>query len=142
MTVSGKNFVHLQGVLGDDPQVRFTTGGKAVCDLRLATTETFTDRNGEDCAITAWHKVVAWDKLAEQVTDLRKGASLDVKGRLKYESYNDKEGVKKYVTKITANAIDAAPKEEFAQPKPKAGGQAQTSPEPSVSDSIGDEIPF
>ena len=101
------NKVQLIGNLGADPEVRFTPGGAAVANLRLATTERWKDKqSGESKEQTEWHRVVVFGKLAELCREyLAKGRSIYVEGRLQTRSWDDKEGNKKYSTEVVAQTI-------------------------------------
>src|SRR5215468_3929374 len=101
MAAGGVNKVILIGNLGADPELRYTPGGQAVCDIRLATNESWTDKNGQKQERTEWHRVVMWGKPAEICKQyLTKGQKLYVEGRLQTRSWDDKEGNKRYSTEI------------------------------------------
>jgi single-strand DNA-binding protein len=100
------NKVILVGNLGKDPELRYTPGGQAVCDLRIATTDNFTGRDGEKKESTEWHTVVVWGKQAENCSQyLSKGRQVYVEGRLRTRSWDDKEGKKRYATEIVALTV-------------------------------------
>jgi len=104
MAAGGVNKVILIGNLGADPELRYTPGGQAVCDVRLATNESWTDKNGQKQERTEWHRVVLWGKPAEIVKQYcAKGQKLYIEGRLQTRSWDDKEGNKRYSTEIVAN---------------------------------------
>ena len=97
----GVNKVILIGNLGADPELRYTPGGQAVCEMRLATNESWTDKSGQQQERTEWHRVVVWGKPAEICTQyLTKGQKLYVEGRLQTRTWDDKEGNKRYSTEI------------------------------------------
>src|SRR5215470_3677042 len=101
MAAGGVNKVILIGNLGADPELRYTPGGQAVCDIRLATNESWTDKNGQKQERTEWHRVVMWGKPAEICKQyLTKGQKLYIEGRLQTRSWDDKEGNKRYSTEI------------------------------------------
>ena len=103
MAAGGVNKVILIGNLGADPELRYTPGGQAVCDIRLATNESWTDKNGQKQERTEWHRVVMWGKPAEICKQyLAKGQKLYVEGRLQTRSWDDKEGNKRYSTEVVA----------------------------------------
>jgi len=102
----GLNRVLLLGNLGADPELRVTGGGQAVLKLRLATSETYLDRNKVRQERTEWHNVVIWGKRAEALSKfLTKGSRLFVEGGLRTTSYDDREGIKRYRTEIVAQNI-------------------------------------
>jgi single-strand DNA-binding protein len=100
------NKVILIGNLGRDPETRYTTGGDAVTNLRLATTETWKDKSGEKQEKTEWHTVVLFGRQAEIAGEyLKKGRSVYIEGRLQTRKYTDKEGVEKYSTEIVGDRM-------------------------------------
>jgi single-strand DNA-binding protein len=102
----GLNRVMLLGNLGQDPELRMTSGGQAVLKLRLATSETYLDRNKVRQERTEWHSVVIWGKRGEALSKiLSKGSRIFVEGGLRTSSYDDKEGHKRYRTEVVANNI-------------------------------------
>jgi single-strand DNA-binding protein len=102
----GLNRVMLLGNLGADPELRMTSGGQAVLKLRLATSETYLDRNKVRQERTEWHSVVVWGKRGEALSKiLSKGSRIFVEGGLRTSSYDDKEGKKRYKTEVVANNI-------------------------------------
>lgn len=100
------NKVILIGNLGADPEVRFTPGGQAVCELRMATNESWTDKNGAKQERTEWHRIVVWGKQAENCGKyLSKGRTAYVEGRLQTRQWDDKDGNKRYTTEIVADRV-------------------------------------
>jgi single-strand DNA-binding protein len=102
----GLNRVMLLGNLGADPELRMTQGGQSVLKLRLATSETYLDRNKVRQERTEWHSVVVWGKRAEALSKiLSKGSRIFIEGGLRTSSYDDREGHKRYKTEIVANNL-------------------------------------
>ena len=103
----GINKVILIGNLGADPEVRFTQGGQAVANFRIATSESWTDKqSGQKTEKTEWHRIVVWGKLAELCGEyLKKGRQCYVEGRLQTREWTDKEGKKNYTTEVVANTV-------------------------------------
>lgn len=102
----GLNRVTLFGNLGADPELRVTQGGQAVLNMRLATTESYLDRDKVRKERTDWHNLVVWGKRAEALGKiLTKGSGLLVEGSLRTSSYDDREGNKRYKTEVIANNI-------------------------------------
>lgn len=125
------NKVILVGRLGRDPETRFTGGGQAVANFSMATDETYKDRNGVKQKKTEWHKLVAWGKLAEIVQKfLTKGSLIYIEGTLHTREWQDKEGVKKYTTEITAYQMRMLGGGDRRQP---ADGDADSGPAESYN---------
>lgn len=102
----GLNRVMLLGNLGADPELRFTQGGQAVLNLRLATTESYLDKDKVRRERTDWHNVVVWGKRGEALGKiLSKGSTIFIEGSLRTSSYDDKEGNKRYKTEINATNV-------------------------------------
>jgi single-strand DNA-binding protein len=101
------NKVILVGNLGADPETRYMPNGDAVANIRLATSEQWTDKaSGEKREATEWHRVVFYRKLAEIVGQyLKKGSSVYVEGRIRTRKWQDKEGQERYTTEIEANEM-------------------------------------
>src|SRR3954470_21502621 len=100
------NKVILLGNLGRDPETRYTTGGDAVTNLNIATTEAWKDKSGEKQEKTEWHRVVLFGRQAEIAGEyLKKGRSVYIEGRLQTRKYTDKEGVERYATEIVGDRM-------------------------------------
>lgn len=102
----GINRCTLLGNLGADPELRYTQGGQAVLNLRLATTESYLDKDKVRRERTDWHSVTVWGKRGEALSKfLSKGSSMLVEGSVRTSSYDDKEGNKRYKTEIVATNV-------------------------------------
>src|ERR1700742_1398014 len=102
----GLNRVMLLGNLGADPELRFTQGGQGVLNMRIATTESYLDKNKVRQERTDWHNVVVWGKRGEALGKiLTKGSSVFIEGSLRTSSYDDREGNKRYKTEVIANNV-------------------------------------
>ena len=128
----GLNRVLLLGNLGGEPELRFTQAGQAVLSLRLATNESWFDKEAnERKERTEWHTVVVWGKRGEALAKiLRKGSSIFVEGSIRTSQYDDKEGVKRYKVEIVAaDVLLTGSKAEAASgdPKPANGGSGYAS---------------
>lgn len=100
------NKVILLGRLGQDPELKYTPGGAAVCNFSMATTEAWTDKQGAKQEKTEWHRIVVWGKLAELCNQyLAKGRQAFVEGRLQTRSWDDKDGTKRYTTEVMAATV-------------------------------------
>ena len=132
----------LIGNLGKDPELRYTSAGVAVATFGVATNESWKGQDGNVQERTQWHNIVAWRKLAEICSEyLKKGSRLYLEGRIQYRNYDDKNGVKRYVTEIVldqmvmldsrgAGASSASSSEADAPPSAEesAGGKADDLP--------------
>jgi single-strand DNA-binding protein len=165
------NKVIVLGNLGRDPEVRYTPNGSAVCNLRIATTRNWKNKDsGEKMEETEWHSVVLYDRQAEIAGEyLKKGRPVYIEGRLKTRKWTDKEGVEKYTTEIVADSMqllggregggggggaedDSGGYSERSAPAPRsapasrAAPQAASRPAPQKSstgfDNMDDDIPF
>lgn len=105
--MAGVNKVILIGHLGADPEVKFLGSGTQVANFRMATTENRVNRaSGEKIAMTEWHRIVAFGKLAEICGQyLNKGKQVYIEGRLRTRSWEDKDGNRRFTTEIVANQM-------------------------------------
>ena len=105
--MAGVNKVILVGNLGQDPEIRYTQNGTAVCNFTVATTEAYTPRDGgQREERTEWHRIVAWARLAEICGEyLSKGKQVYIEGRLQTRSWEDREGNKRTTTEIVATQM-------------------------------------
>ncbi len=102
-----RNNVQLIGNLGNDPEVKHLDNGGVVAKFRLATSESYTDKNGEKVTNTEWHNLVAWGGKATIIEKyLKKGNKCAVQGKLTYRKFDDKNGNTKYFTEITVNEVE------------------------------------
>lgn len=100
------NKVMLIGRLGQDPELKYTPSGSAVCNFSLATSESWTDKGGQKQERTEWHRVVVWGKLAELCNQyLAKGRQAFIEGSLQTRQWEDKQGQKRYTTEINARNV-------------------------------------
>jgi len=101
--MAGVNKVILVGNLGADPEVKFLGSGTQVANFRMATTENKVNRSGEKVAMTEWHRIVAFGRLAEICGQyLNKGKQVYIEGRLRTRTWEDKDGNRRYTTEIIA----------------------------------------
>lgn len=141
------NKVILIGNLGADPEMRYLPNGDPVATLRLATTDTWKDKQtGEKKEATEWHRVVLWRKLGEIAGQyLKKGAQVYIEGSLKTRKWQDKEGVDRYTTEIVGDTM------KMLGSRPAGGDSAPASrPTPAAAapaagtgfEDFSDDIPF
>jgi single-strand DNA-binding protein len=104
--MAGVNKVILLGNLGADPEVRYTPSGMAVANFRIATSESYKNKEGQKEDKTEWHKIVTFGKLAEICGEyLNKGKQVYLEGRIQTSQWEDKEGNKRYTTEIICNQM-------------------------------------
>ena len=159
----GINKVILVGNLGQDPELRYTGSGTAVCNFSLATTESYKDRDGNQVENTEWHRIVAWARLAEICGEyLKKGRQVYIEGQLQTRQWEDKDGNTRYTTEIKAREMqmlgsrddsgggnyDSGSNDSYDQsPRPQrqqasgGGGQRQSAPA-SGGNSGGNDYEF
>ena len=140
------NKVILLGNLGQNPEMRYTQGGQAVANMRMATTERYTDKSGQKQEQTEWHTVVAFGRLAEICGQyLTKGRQIYIEGRIRTRQWQDQQGQKRYSTEIVATSMQLL---GGRGERPEGGGEvAQTVPqdEPAAGEfgpGPDDDIPF
>jgi len=149
----GVNKVILVGNLGQDPESRTTPGGTTVTNIRLATTDSWTDRqSGEKKEQTEWHTVVLWNRLGEIAAEyLRKGSQVYVEGRLQTRKWQDKSGNDRYSTEIVASDMQmlggrggggGAAQETRDTREPASRSAPAAAPAGSPGADFDDDIPF
>jgi len=140
------NKVILVGNVGADPEVRYldgaSDGGVSVANINLATTETYTNKNGERVSQTEWHRVVLWRGLAKVTENyVKKGMKLYIEGRLKTRTWEDKEGNKRYTTEIWADNMQMLDKKGEKPAEMQEESPATSSAKISSTESV-DDLPF
>lgn len=142
----GINKVILVGHLGNDPETRYMPSGDAVTNVRLATSESWRDKNtGEQQDRTEWHSVAFFGRLAEIAGEyLRKGSQIYVEGRLRTRKWQDREGNDRYTTEIIANEMQMLGGRPGASAPAKTADDVAPAPAPTgpPSDEFDDDIPF
>ena len=152
----GINKVILIGNLGADPEVRYTQSNTAVCNLRLATSESWRDKQtGEQRENTEWHNVVLFARLGEIAGEyLRKGSKVYIEGRLQTRKWQDQSGNDRWTTEIVANEmqmLDSRSDAPMGESAGGYGGQQRSRPAPRnapsqqqapAADDMDDDIPF
>jgi len=151
------NKVIIIGNLGRDPEVRYTPSGAAVCNVSVATTRNWKNKeSGEKQEETEWHRVVFYDRLAEIAGEyLKKGRSVYVEGRLKTRKWQDKEGKDNYSTEIIADQMQMLGSREGmggggtddhgetrSAPAPRAPAAKPAAKSATGFDDMDDDIPF
>lgn len=156
----GVNKAIIVGNLGKDPETRFMPNGNAVCEITVATSESWKDRDGNQQERTEWHRISAFGRLAEIMGEyLRKGSQVYIEGRIQTDKWQDKEGKDRYTTKIIANEMQMLGSRGGSGGESSFGGGAPTQSRPapqqqpasansgfggggSSVDDFDDDIPF
>jgi single-strand DNA-binding protein len=152
--MSGVNKVILIGNLGSDPEVRHLSSGSVVANFNIATSESYTNRNGERVTQTEWHRIELWDgfaKVAEQY--LKKGQMVYIEGKLRTENWQDSDGNNRTTTKIRGLNMTMLGSRGDGGGQPSGGGKASEEASPAStpptapaseasSDGGDDDLPF
>lgn len=140
--MQGLNKAILLGNLGADPELRMTQGGQAVLKIRLATSESYLDKNKQRQERTEWHSVVIWGKRGEALSKLlHKGDRILIEGRIRTDSYDDREGNKRYRTEIVASDVLLQGGKKDRPSEPAREEPDQDAPSAGSFDD-DDDIPF
>ena len=144
--MSGVNKVILVGNLGADPEVKTLESGTKVASIRLATTERYKDREGNQKEVTEWHNVVLWRGLAD-ITEkyLKKGRQVYIEGRIKTRKWTDQTGADRYTTDIVADQMTllggVSGQSGSSAPSESQPSRASDPQQPPIGD-IDDDLPF
>lgn len=148
----GVNKVIIVGNLGQDPEIKYMPSGQAVCNVSVATTDSWNDKNtGEKQERTEWHRVVFFRRLAEIVGEyLRKGSQVYIEGRLQTRKWQDQSGADRYTTEIIANEMQmlggrgggAGGNFDAPSSNQEFESNASSQPAPSTAEEFDDDIPF
>jgi single-strand DNA-binding protein len=153
----GVNKVILVGNLGADPETRYTAGGSAVTNVRVATTDSWRDKqSGEQQERTEWHRVVFWGRLAEIAAEyLRKGSQIYVEGRIQTRKWQGQDGQDRWTTEIVGNEMQmlgsrggasSSPPPDFDSGASSGGGSGSSggssSKKAETVEDFDDDIPF
>ncbi|NCF26598.1 MAG: single-stranded DNA-binding protein [Gammaproteobacteria bacterium] len=153
MMARGVNKVILVGNLGADPETRYTASGSAVTNVRLATTDSWRDKqSGDQQERTEWHRIVFFARLAEIAAEyLRKGSQIYVEGRIQTRKWQDKDGQDRWTTEIVGNEMQMlgsrggaqSPPPDFDSGRSGDAGSAGASPKKAEAvEDFDDDIPF
>ena len=141
MAGRGINKVILVGNLGNDPELRHTPSGNPVANFSLATTDLWTNKDGQQETRTEWHRIVAWGRLAEICNEyLRKGRQVYIEGRIQTRSWEDQNGQTRRVTEIVATQMMM-----LGSPQGGTGSGPNEKAEAEgaeVSGDAGEDLPF
>lgn len=135
MSKRGVNLAIIVGNLGNDPEMRYMPNGEAVCNISVATSESWTDKNtGQPQERTEWHRITAYRKLAEIMGQyLKKGSQVYIEGKIQTRKWQAQDGTDRYTTEIVANTMQML--------GGKGGGVAsQNQPNPSSNGNSGSNM--
>lgn len=131
------NKVMIIGRLGKDPELRNTQGGSSVCNMVVATDESFTDRDGNKHDQTEWHRVTAFAKQADNCAQyLHKGSLVYVEGSLRTRKWQAQDGTDRYTTEVKADRV------QFLDPKPSNGNGNKGQQQQPQTEADTDSCPF
>ena len=148
------NKVIIMGNCGRDPEVRHMPNGKATCNISIATSSRYKDKNGENVETTEWHRVTFFDKLAEIVGEyVKKGKPLYVEGRLKYGKFTNKDGHEQNTCDIIATEMQllggrenesapSASRPQNAAPRAASKPAQRSGGSSGFDDGAFDDVPF
>jgi len=121
------NKVILVGNVGKDPETRYLDENTPVCKFPLATSEVYRNKDGEKIEQTEWHNIVLWRGLARVAEQyVKKGSQLYIEGRIKSRNYDDKDGIKRYITEIVGDNMQMLSRRQDDGPQSNAGESTQS----------------
>jgi single-strand DNA-binding protein len=124
----------LVGRLGQDPELKYTQSGTAVCNFSMATGRKRKSGDGKEYDTTQWHRIVVWKEAAVACGEyLQRGSKVYVEGEIRHRKYEDKDGIERSTTEIFARQV------QFLDSKGEGGGKKEVNKAPSVDD---EDIPF
>jgi single-strand DNA-binding protein len=138
------NKVILVGNVGKDPDIRYLDNGVVKCSFSLATSESYKNKAGEKVTNTEWHNIVIWRDLAKAAeTYVKKGAQLYIEGKISTRSYQDKDGVQRRVTEITADTFQLLGRKQDSQPAGEHEDKVKSDPSHTEEQpQDADDLPF
>ena len=137
--MAGVNKVILFGNLGKDPEVRRLDDGRGVANFSLATSETYKNKSGEKVTNTEWHNIVLWSPLADIAENyLKKGSQVYIEGKISNRSYEDKDGVKKYISEVVGREITLLGR----APSLDSMNTQESTTQNNQESSVEDDLPF
>ncbi|MEZ5007977.1 MAG: single-stranded DNA-binding protein [Chitinophagales bacterium] len=148
----GVNKVILIGHLGKDPEVRHLDGNNVVANFPIATSESYTTKDGNRVEQTEWHNIVLWRKLAEIAEKyIKKGSLVFIEGRLRTRNWDDKDGNKRYITEVVGTSLQMLDKKgeggsngdsQTYSDNSSSSSNSSNSSDDIVLDEPNDDLPF
>ena len=138
------NKVILVGNVGKDPDVRYLDNGVVKCTFSLATSESYKNKAGEKVTNTEWHNIVIWRELAKAAEAyVKKGVQLYIEGKISTRSYQDKDGVQRRITEITADTFQLLGRKQEGQQAAEHDEKPKTESSPTEEPmQEADDLPF
>jgi len=141
------NKVILLGNMGHPPEVRYLPNGNPVASFSLATNEGYFDKDSNWNDKTEWHNIVLWGKLAEACKDWKKGSKVYIEGKKQTQSWEGKDGEKKYRVEIVAQVawvldVEGKSSSDGKKRPPKKQPEPESFEEPEASDDDDEDVPF
>jgi len=141
--MAGVNKVILIGNLGKDPEIRHLDNGVAVANFSLATTESYTNKQGDRVNQTEWHNIVLWRGLADIAEKyLKKGNSVYIEGKISTRKWEDKEGIARYSTDIIADKMTMLGAKQVNTTSSMPNHVTETPTQDPLEESGNDDLPF
>jgi len=141
-----RNSISLIGRLGQDPELKQLESGSSVCKFSLATSEKYTNKQGQKVEDTQWHTCIAWNKLAGIINDIsQKGDEVAVRGKMTYRKWNDKEGITRYSAEVVVDEflqLTQKAAQPHTTPAPATTLPTQAAAAPSKPKATEDDLPF
>jgi single-strand DNA-binding protein len=138
------NKVILVGNVGKDPDVRYLDNGVVKCSFSLATSESYKNKAGEKVTNTEWHNIVIWRELAKTAEAyVKKGMQLYIEGKISTRSYQDKDGIQRRITEITADTFQMLGRKQEGQQTAEHEEKPKSEPSPTEeTPNDADDLPF
>ena len=137
----GINKAILVGNLGNDPEMKYTQGGMAICTLSLATTSVRKDKDGNTQERTEWHRVKLFGKLGEIAGEyLKKGAQVYIEGSIRYDKFTGSDGVEKYFTDIVADEMQMLGSKGGGEQQSERPRRQRQEPKPAPDPDLGGDF--
>ena len=128
--IKPNNYVSLTGNLGKDPEIKRFENNEGLASFSLATSDSYKDKNGEKNTVTEWHNIVIYKGFEIAEKYLKKGSKIQLIGKLRTRSWDDKAGIKKYITEVVVYSFLML------------GGKVEQSNENNLDDNVTEDLPF
>lgn len=139
----GLNKVMIIGNIGADPETKYLPSGSTICNLRVATSESWKDKDGQKQERTEWHSISIFGKLADIASQyLHKGSKVYIEGSLRTRKWQDKEGNDRYTTEIVASDMQMLDSRGDSKPQDYGKGGKADHARAASNDFVEDSIPF